>query len=159
MVNFLKILLICMFVLQISCGKEKKISTIENTDIKLQMVGLYQEGYEELLDGDALYAAEKFKEAELIFPQSEWAPMASLMAAYTYYSQDYYFDAISQIEDYFKKYPNHEDQDYAHFMLAMCYYENIVNEKRDLGPLLKSKKEFQLILEKFPDTDRWSRPM
>ena len=64
------------------------------------------------------------------------------MAAYAYYSQDYYFEAIDQIEDYMKKYPNHNNKDYAHFILAMCYYENIVDEKRDLEPLIKSKKEF-----------------
>ena len=154
MVNYFKILLICIFVLQISCSKEKKIiSEINNTDIKQQMVELYEEGYKELLDGDALYAAEKFKDAELIFPQSDWAPMASLMAAYAYYSQDYYFDAISQIEDYLKIYPNHINRDYAQFILAMCYYENIVDEKRDLEPLLKAKKKFELILEEYPTTD------
>jgi len=117
------------------------------------MVELYEEGYKELLDGDALYAAEKFKDAELIFPQSDWAPMASLMAAYAYYSQDYYIDAISQIEDYLKIYPNHINRDYAQFILAMCYYENIVDEKRDLEPLLKAKKKFELILEEYPTTD------
>ena len=153
MVNFFRILLICTAVLQVSCGKEKKISTIENTDIKQQMVGLYQEGYEELLDGDALYAADKFKEAELIFPQSDWAPMASLMAGYSYYSQDYYTDAIYQIEDYLKKYGNHTNRDYAQFLLAMCYYENIVDEKRDLKPLLKAKNKFELILVEYPNTD------
>ena len=154
MINYFKILLICTFVLQISCSKEKKIiSEINNTDIKQQMVELYEEGYKELLDGDALYAAEKFKDAELIFPQSDWAPMASLMAAYAYYSQDYYFDAISQIEDYLKIYPNHINRDYAQFILAMCYYENIVDEKRDLEPLLKAKKKFELILAEYPTTD------
>ena len=154
MVNYFKILLICIFVLQISCSKEKKIiSEINNTDIKQQMVELYEEGYKELLDGDALYAAEKFKDAELIFPQSDWAPRASLMAAYAYYSQDYYFDAISQIEDYLKIYPNHINRDYAQFILAMCYYENIVDEKRDLEPLLKAKKKFELILSEYPNTD------
>ena len=104
------------------------------------MVGLYEEGYKELLNGDALYAAKKFIEAELIFPQSDWAPMASLMAAYAYYSQDYYFDAVDQIESYLKRYPNHTNRDYAQFILAMCFYENIVDEKRDLEPLLKAKK-------------------
>jgi len=154
MINYFKILLIFTFVLQISCSKEKKIiSEINNTDIKQQMVELYEEGYKELLDGDALYAAEKFKDAELIFPQSDWAPMASLMAAYAYYSQDYYFDAINQIEDYLKIYPNHINRDYAQFILAMCYYENIVDEKRDLEPLLKAKKKFELILEEYPTTD------
>ena len=153
MINFFKILLICTFLIQTSCGKEEKISTIDKTNIRQQMVGLYEEGYKELKAGDALYAANKFQEAELIFPQSEWAPMASLMAAYSFYSQDYYFDAERQVEDYLKKYPNHPNRDYAQFILAMCYYENIVDEKRDLEPLLKAKNQFELILIEYPETD------
>ena len=154
MVDFFKILLISTLVLQISCGKEKKkINKINDTDIKLQMIELYEEGYEELLNGDILYAAKSFQEAELIFPQSEWAPMASLMAAYSYYSQDYYFEAREQIEDYLKKYPKHINRDYGQFILAMCYYENIVDEKRDLEPLLKAKNKFDLILMEYPNTD------
>ena len=150
---FFQILLISLTIFLASCGKEKKVSVINENDINLQMISLYEEGYEELLNGDILYAANKFNEAESIFPQSEWAPMASLMAAYAYYSEDYYFEAIDQIEDYMKKYPNHINKDYAHFILAMCYYENIVDEKRDLEPLLQSKKEFELIIVKYPNTD------
>ena len=154
MVNFFKILLISICVLQVSCSKDEKvIATIDNTNIKQQMVGLYKEGYKELQDGDALYAANKFKEAELIFPQSEWAPIASLMAAYAYYSEDYYFNAVDQLEDYLKRYPNHTNRDYAQYILAMCYYENIVDEKRDLEPLLKAKNKFDLILMEYPNTD------
>ena len=147
------ILLLSLSIFLTSCNKEKKISVINEDDINLQMISLYEEGYEELLNGDILYAANKFNEAESIFPQSEWAPIASLMAGYAYYSQDYYFEAIDQIEDYIKKYPNHLNMDYAHFLLAMCYYENIVDEKRDLQPLLRSKKEFELIITKYPNTD------
>jgi outer membrane protein assembly factor BamD len=75
------------------------------------------------------------------------------MAAYAYYSDDYYYEAINQIEDYIKKYPNDIYMDYAHFILAMCYYENIVDEKRDLQPLLKSKKKFEFIITEYPNTD------
>ena len=148
-----KILLIFTIIFQISCSKKVEKSLIDETDIELQMIQLYQEGYEELTDGDVLYAAKKFNEAELIFPQSKWAPRSALMAAYSYYSQDYYSDAIYEAERYLKKYPNHSDHDYAHFILAMCYYENIIDEKRDLDPLLKAKKEFEFILEKYPETD------
>ena len=109
--------------------------------------------YKKFLDGDALYSAKKFNEAELIFPQSEWAPVAALMSAYVYYSDDYYSDAIYELERYLKVYPVHKDKDYAHFLLAMCYYENIVDEKRDLNPLLKSKKEFEFIIKEYPTTD------
>ena len=117
------------------------------------MIALYNEGYEEFLDGDSLYAAKKFNEAELIFPQSEWAPIAALMTAYVYYADDYYSDAVSELERFLKVYPNHKDTDYAHFLLAMCFYENIIDEKRDLGPLLRSKKEFEFIIKEYPSTD------
>ena len=147
------ITLITLTIFLTSCSKEKKITVINETDINLQMISLYEEGYQELLNGDTLYAANKFREAELIFPQSEWAPMASLMSAYAYYSDDYYLEAIDQIKDYMRKYPNHINNDYAHFILAMCYYENIVDEKRDLAPLLNSKKEFELIMREYPNTD------
>ena len=147
------ITLITLTIFLTSCSKEKKITIINETDINLQMISLYEEGYQELLNGDTLYAANKFREAELIFPQSEWAPMASLMSAYAYYSDDYYLEAIDQIKDYMRKYPNHINNDYAHFILAMCYYENIVDEKRDLAPLLNSKKEFELIMREYPNTD------
>ena len=149
-----KILLIFIIIFQISCSKKNiEISEIKETDIELQMIQLYEEGYDELEGGDVFYATKKFNEAELIFPQSKWAPRAALMAAYGYYSQDYYFDAIYEAERYLKKYPNHEDHDYAHFLLAMCYYENIVDVKRDLDPLLKAKKQFEIIIEKYPETD------
>ena len=75
------------------------------------------------------------------------------MSAYVYYSDDYYSDAIYELERYLKVYPKHKNRDYAHFLLAMCYYENIVDEKRDLEPLLKSKKEFEFIIDQFPTTD------
>jgi outer membrane protein assembly factor BamD len=137
-----------------SCAKDqKKISDLKDTDLESQMIQLYNEGYEEYLEGDTLYAAQKFNEAELIFPQSDWAPKAALMSAYVYYADDYYSDAIYELERFLKVYKVHKDIDYAHFLLAMCYYENIVDEKRDLRPLLKSRKEFEFIIKNYPSTD------
>ena len=141
MKNIIKILLLILSVLLISCSKGEKISVIEEKDIEAQMIEAFREGYEELNKGDVLYAAKKFNEAELLYPQSVWAPKAALMAAYSYYSQSYYSDTIFEIERYLKTYPKHKNIDYAHFMLAMCYYETVVDEKRDLEPLLKAKKQ------------------
>ena len=130
--------------LLLSCStKEEKITILQQRDLESQMIELYNEAYDEFLNGDTIYAAKKFNEAELIFPQSEWAPIAALMTAYVYYSDDYYPDAIYELERFLKVYPNHKDKDYAHFLLAMCYYENIIDEKKDLNPLLKSKKNFK----------------
>mgnify|MGYP001305758408 CR=1 FL=1 len=153
MKNIIKILLLILSVSLISCSKEEKISVIKEKNVEDQMVDSFMEGYDELIKGDTLYAAKKFNEAELLYPQSEWAPKAALMAAYTYYSDNYYGDAVFEIERYLKTYPNHKNIDYAHFLLAMCYYETIVDEKRDLEPLLKAKKQFEFILNNFPNTD------
>ena len=153
MKNIIKILLLILGVLLISCSKGEKISVIEEEDIESQMIEAFREGYEELDKGDVLYAAKKFNEAELLYPQSFWAPKAALMSAYSYYSQSYYGDAISEIERYLKTYPKHKNVDYAHFMLAICYYEIVVDEKRDLEPLLKAEKQFIFIMNNFPKTD------
>ena len=73
------------------------------------MIRAFREGYEEFEAGDNLYAAKKFNEAELLFPQSSWAPKAALMAAYVYYAQDYYFDAESELKRFIKTYPKNPD--------------------------------------------------
>ncbi len=150
--NFFVLFLIIIFL--ISCSKKEKITILQKDDLESQMIALYEEAYNEFLNNrDTLYAAKKFNEAELIFPQSEWAPVAALMTAYVYYSDDYYPDAIYELERYIKVYPKHKDKVYAHFLLAMCYYENIIDEKRDLAPLLKSKKEFEIVIDNYPLTD------
>ena len=153
MTNIIKILLLILSILLISCSKEERISVIEEENIEAQMIEAFKEGYKELNKGDVLFAAKKFNEAELLYPQSVWAPKSALMAAYAYYSQSYYGDAIFELERYLKTYPKHKDIDYAHFILAMCYYETIVDVKRDLEPLLKAKKEFEFILNNYPSTD------
>ena len=153
--NFLKIFLIFFlaFFFLTSCAKKEKTSLILEEDAEQQMIRAFKEGYDEFEAGDALYAAKKFNEAELLFPQSSWAPKAALMAAYVYYAQDYYYDAEAELQRYIKTYPKNPDISYAHFLLAMCYYEKIVDEKKDLGPLLKAQEKFNFIIKKFPNTD------
>jgi len=154
MIKFYKILFLIIFVILTSCSSEnKKISIIEESDLELQMIDAYKEGYEELEKGDVIYAAKKFNEAELLYPQSKWASKAVLLSAYAYYSQNYYDRSIQELERFIKKYPNHKNMDYAYFLLAMCYYENIIDEKKDLEPLLLSKQKFEFILKNYPDTD------
>jgi outer membrane protein assembly factor BamD len=117
------------------------------------MVDAYKEAMKALNEQDVLFAAKKFNEAEILYPQSIWAPKAALMGAYSYYSQAYYGDAIYELERFIKTYPYDSKMDYAHFLLAMCYYESIVDEKKDLMPLLKAQKKFKFIVKEYPDTD------
>jgi len=151
---FLKLSVIILIIFLNSCSKkEEKISMIQEKELRLQMIDAYKEGVKALEEGDVLFAAKKFNEAEILFPQSEWAPKSILMAAYSYYVQDYYYDAISELDRFIKNYPKNKRLNYAHFLLAMCYYEQIVDEKKDLGPLLNAQKEFKFVIKNYPNSD------
>ena len=117
------------------------------------MIEAYNAGLEELNKGDAIYAAKRFSEAELLYPQSEWAPRASLMSAYSYFSQLYYSDAIIELERFLDKYKIHPRRDYAYYLLALCHYNQIVDEKKDLKEILKAQKYFNIIIKKYPNTE------
>ena len=148
------VLIVLLFVFFSSCSKKiVEKSIIKEKDIELQMIEAYEEGMKELKRGDVLYAAKKFNEAEVLFPQSEYAPKAALMAAYSYYSQNYYGDAVAELERFIKIYPNHYNIDYAEYLLGLCFYEQIVDEKKDLKSITDSKKIFSDIIEKYPQTD------
>ena len=136
-----------------SGNPEKVESIIEEDDLDQQMMSAYRQGMDALEKGDVYYAAKKFNEAELLYPQSEWAAKAVLMASYGYYSQAYYRSASDELNRFIKKYPKDPNLDYAYYLLAMCHYESIVDEKKDLKPLLDAKDAFNLVIQKFPLTD------
>jgi len=142
-----------LFLSSCSGNQEKVVSVIQEDDLDLQMIAAYQAGVKALESGDVYYAAKKFNEAELLYPQSEWASKAILMAAYAFYSQAYYSSAAEELDRFIKKYPKNPNLDYAYYLLAICHYESIVDEKKDLKPLLQAKKSFILVIEKFPLTD------
>ena len=152
MYKIFSILLIILF--SFSCSKETvKKSIINEKSLDLQVLEAYEEGMESLKDGDVIYAAKKFNEAEILFPQSEWAPRSALMAAYSYYIQDYYGDAEEELLRFKKVYPKHKDLDYVNYLLAICYYEQIVDETKDLQSIIQAKNYFNLVLKNYPNTE------
>ena len=149
-----KILILIIFFNFTSCTKkEEKISIVEEKSLEMQMIEAYNSGLEELEKNDVIYAAKKFNEAELLYPQSVWAPRAALMAAYAYFSQLYYDDTIVELEKFLKKYKNHPRRDYAYYLLALSHYNLIVDETKDLEEILKAEKYFKFIIKNFPDTE------
>ena len=138
----------------ISCSNNQdQISSVKEKNLDLQVLEAYKEGLDSLKKGDALFAAKKFNEAEILFPQSIWAPKSSLMAAYAYYTKDYYGDAIAELERFIRVYSKNKNIDYAYYLLAVSYYEQIVDEKKDLRSIEKAKKYFEIIVKKYPQTD------
>jgi len=152
--NFISILIAIFFLLLTSCSSNKeKIDIIEEEDIELQMIDAYKEGLQALEEGDVLFAAKKFNEAELVYPQSDWAPRSALMSAYSYYVQGYFGDSIYELKRFIKTYPKDRRLDYAYFLLGMCYYEQIIDEKKDLGPILNAQDNFNYVIKNYPNTD------
>ena len=149
--NFFIILFISIFL--ISCSKDNiKKSIIEEKSLDLQVLDAYREGMESLKGGDVLFAAKKFNEAEMLYPQSVWAPKSALMAAYSYYAQDYYEDAIAELNRFLKVYPKDQNINYAYYLLATSYYETIVDEKKDLESIINAKKYFNILIKNYPNT-------
>ena len=150
----LKVVLILFFIFISSCSKkEQQISVLKEKNLESQMIELYQEAMQEFEKGDVIYAGKKFSEAELLYPQSIWAPRAVLMSAYGFFSQGYYSDAINDLERFILKYENHPQIDYAYYLLALCHYDQIINEKKDFNQILQSKKYFEYIINNFSNTD------
>ena len=150
--NLFLFLILVFFV--VSCSKkQEKESLIKEKSLDLQVLESYQEGMNSLKAGDVLFAAKKFNEAEILFPQSIWAPKASLMAAYAYYTQDYYGDTIAELERFIRIYSKNKNIDYAYYLLAVSHYEQIVDEKKDLQSIINSKKYFEIVIKNYPQTN------
>jgi len=154
MSNF-KILLIFTFILLLnSCSKDvEEVKFIKETSQNEEIISAYSKGMSLMETGDYFAASKKFLEVEILLPQSQWAPKSVLMASYSYYLLSYYSLAIENLKRYFKTYPKDKNLAYAHYLLAMCYYETIEGEKRDLAPLILSKKELIFIVKNYPETD------
>ena len=154
MFKFKILVFLIITILLSSCSKEvSKKSIIKESSLKSQVQEAYNEGMEALESGDVLFAAKKFNEAEILFPQANSAPQSALMAAYSYYTQDYYGDAIAELQRFLKVYPSHKDLSYVYYLLAVCYYEQIVDEKKDLQSIVKAKENFNLIIKNYPNTE------
>ena len=136
------------------CGQKKvEVKPLEDTNIDTQMIKAYNEGLNALDKSDFILAVKKFSEAEILYPQSIWAPRSALMTAYSYYLYDRYLDTVSELERYLKTYPEHKRKNYAYYLLGLSYYQQIVDEKKDLKPIINSKKYFEIIIDQYPGSE------
>ena len=148
-----KLIILALLLNSCSGNKQKEESILKQDDLESEMIVAYNEGIKALEEGDVLYATKKFNESELLYPQSDWAPRSSLMASYAYYTYGYFSDSIHELRRFIKLYSKHENLDYAYYLLAMNYYDSIVNEKKDLKPLIEAKKNFEFVIINYPNTD------
>ena len=154
MLIFRALYFLLFLIILVSCSKKNiENSVIKEKSLELQVLETYDIGKDALESGDVLYAARKFNEAETLFPQSEWAPKSALMAAYSYYVQDYYSDSIAELERFIRVYPYHKNISYAHYLMGICYFEQIVDEKKDLQSIKSAKMKFEYVLNEYTNTE------
>ena len=143
----------CAWKVMPGMGKNKSETAVYEPSNEEKAADIYAEAVKALDEGDAYYAGNKFKEVENLVPQTKWAEKASIMASFAQYSRNSYSDAIFSLERHIKNYPGDKNIPYAHYLIAICYYEQILDEKKDLQPLLKAKKKFEFITQTYADTD------
>ncbi len=148
-----KLIVIFIFVFSLlSCSNNKDIEYQINKD-KVDPYKLYEEGFNAFEKGDYFYAEKKFSEAELKFKVVEPAAKSAIMSSYSLYGINFYTEALENLERYLKKYPADKNIMYAHYLIAIIYYEQISDEKKDLQPLLDADRKIDFFLKKFPNSD------
>jgi outer membrane protein assembly factor BamD len=145
------ILAFVIFFLIISCSKKEP--ELNNPASKDQSFNVYEEAVEEMNKGNFFYASKKFSEAEAILPKIEYSAKASLMSSYCLYILNFYPEATANLERFLNQYPADKNVAYAHYLIAISLYEQILDEKKDIKPLLKSKNKINYFLQNYPDTE------
>ena len=135
----------------LSCSKKEEL--VYETTKKKNPYEIYKEAYEAFNKRDYFFAAKKFSDAELNFERVEFAAKSALMNGFSLYAINFYDESLESLNRYLKQYPADENNEYAHYLIAIIYYEQITDEKRDLDPILKAKEKIEFFLEKFPNND------
>jgi len=140
-----------IIVLIVSCSKEEPELNIPAD--KEKSFEIYKEAVDSMNKGDYFYAAKKFSEAEVILPKIEFAAKASLMSSYCLYLINFYPEATANLERFINQYPADKNIAYAYYLIAISLYEQILDEKKDINPLIKSKEKIEYFLNNFPNTE------
>ena len=145
------IIIFFLFLLTTECSKKEELSN--KNPYEREFYNIYKEGLEALNQGEYFFAAGKFSEAEKILPVVEHSAKALLMSSFCYYTINFHEEAISSLESFLRKYPADENVQYASYLIILSNYEQILDEKKDLEPLLKTKKLIESYVKNYPDTD------
>ena len=132
------------------CSKKE---ALYESSKKVDAYVLYKEGLDAFQKNDYFFASAKFSEAELNFKQSELAAKASLMSSYALYGINFYDEALENLNRFLKTYPADKNIKYAHYLIAIIFYEQMGDEKKDINPLLKAQKKINFYIKNFPDTE------
>lgn len=133
-----------------SCSKDE---ALYKPTIKSEPYKIYKEGLRAFNENQFFFASKKFSDAELNFKSPEAAAKSAIMSSFSLYAINFYEEAEENLLRYLKVYPADKNIIYAHYLLAIIYYEQIGEEKNDLKPLLDAKRKIEFFLKKFPNSE------
>jgi len=132
-----------------ACSSSGEEDTFVSRDVSV----LYNFGYENLENKRWSTAAQVFDEVERQHPYSVWARRAQLMAAYAYYMDNDYENAILSAERFLALHPGNKDASYAHYLIAISHYEQITDVHRDQKTTEDAKQALTEVTRRFPGTE------
>ena len=144
-------LAIILSFLVLSCSKDKKI--VYEPSTKVDAFAIYEEGLKAFEINDFFYASKKFSEAELNFKNIDLAAKSAIMSSFSLYGINFYTEALENLNRYLKKYPADRNVIYAHYLIAIIYFEQISDEKKDLAPLIKANNKIDFFLKSYPNSE------
>ena len=149
----MRLLIIFIFILTLfSCTKKDTIE-IQLPSTEQEAMEVYKDALKSMEEGQFLIASEKFDKSESLLPQTIWAAKSALMSSYCLYTISFYDEAILNLKRFKKLYPADPNMDYASYLIAVIYYEQILDEKKDVQKLIFTKKAIEDFLKKYPNTD------
>ena len=146
------IILSFLILLLFSCTKTE-VKDSEPLSTKQEAMDIYKDALSSMEEGQYLIASEKFDQSESLLPQTEWAAKSALMSSYCLYTISFYDEAILNLKRFKKLYPADPNIDYASYLIAVIYYEQILDEKKDIEKLIFTKDAIEDFLKKYPNTD------
>ena len=114
---------------------------------------LYNNAMNLILVGEYRAAASAFDEVERQHPYSPWARKSQLMAGYAYYMSNDYDEAVLAAQRFIELHPGNKDAAYAHYLIATCYYEQIVDVGRDQSLTRMARESLDAVVKKFPNSE------
>jgi len=122
----------------------------DNADI------LYNKAAAALDDQNYGEATRYFEEVERQHPYSQWATQSQLMSAYSSYRDQHYDEAVLALDRFIELHPGHKDVDYAHYLRALSFYEQISDVRRDQAMTRHALESLETLIRRFPDS-KYSR--
>jgi outer membrane protein assembly factor BamD len=134
------------------CAATEEVSETEGAPVD----ELYSKAAKALDDKDYQEATVLFEEVERQHPYSQWATRAELMAAYSSYKDLRYDEAILALDRFVELHPGNKDIDYALYLRALSFYEQISDVARDQEMTEQALDAFNILIRRFPES-RYSR--